>query len=712
MKLMRQHPELHSGKYPEELVAIAGASAGGINALVSAMSWCMDDDRMQGIAEDAIDNNLFRDLWLNVGFINLLPENASEYGHEDGLLSRRAFKEVIQQISDLLDQPIYRSDCAIPVALTVTRTEPVVMEVGGIRVRNQRFVIPFILKSLPSEPGKIILQSYLEGRSDKMLGNVIYLQSITNNQITLAKESIFSAVLASSAFPVAFGRVKLNYCLQQDDVSSSTPASGLCPINYSPTSGDFIDGGIFDNVPLGVARAFTELHPKPADTQYNYIYLDPASRRPLRKLEDSSQSKSGGYGLTSQLSFLSGAITSGEQYELYNVLRSDDWTGKDNRRILLTTRHPPITGEFLAHFGAFIDVAFREYDYYAGVYDGIINIAQYHCYRQNSLPSQKNSQCLATQARAVYEGLFSTQDHNVTHQIAYAVLAQLAHHEFYNTSDRAKWDWAWNDINTDIKSNILLVSTNLIATDYKDPDNDPVLHDFIAALPNNYDLTQADFIIKRILKLRNEDELKWFYPLASRASQRLLELEKHEESISHDSFRGLMGLAAFGVESSLADGKDFVWNQSTALNSWYQLLPYELAYDVSNTGWSLSWEPSWKFNSPWSLNTKITPYARQQSYDEHTVFNQIDFFISHQNKSSLFSSWGIGPSYNHQRQSHLNVDRENYGATAYVGFFGNKLRLTYGKRAESGGFFGDAIYLYIGITDIPGMTYWTKNTYW
>jgi len=51
-----------------KLAAIAGASAGGINALVSAMSWCMDERLMQGKASDTISSNLFRDIWLDVGF--------------------------------------------------------------------------------------------------------------------------------------------------------------------------------------------------------------------------------------------------------------------------------------------------------------------------------------------------------------------------------------------------------------------------------------------------------------------------------------------------------------------------------------------------------------------------------------------------------------------------------------------------------------------
>ncbi|MDQ1363270.1 MAG: hypothetical protein QG652_1131 [Pseudomonadota bacterium] len=714
LKLMRQFPEQRSDKYPAELAAIAGASAGGINALVSAMSWCMDDQLMQGKTDDVINNNLFRDIWLDVGFKNLLPENPRDYARDDGLLSRRAFDQVINRLRVLLDEPVYRNDCAIPVALTVTRTEPVVMEVDGVRVRNQRFVIPFILKSSAQEPGKIIIESYLVDQTNPMLGNVLYLQSGKKNNIGLDKESVIRALLASSAFPVAFGRVHLDYCLHKDRAETGLQDSTKCPPDYMATSGDFVDGGVFDNVPLGVARALTELQPKPDDAQYNYIYLDPASRRPLRSEIANTANHSGGFGLFSQLSFLGGAIASGEEYELYNVLRSADWSGNGDRKILLTTRHPPITGEFLAHFGAFIDEAFREYDYYAGVYDAINNIARYRCYRQNIMAGNNAdtyNHCLAEQAHLAYDGLFLAADKKQS-ALARAVIAQLAQNEYGNTLQQNSWQWAWKDADDNLSSNVLLVSSTLIAVSRLHPQADPELREFISLLPDSYDTTNSDFIIRRILKLRHEDELKWFYPLASRASLRLLELEKQEQEITGDSLRGLMGMTAFGVESGLGDEKDTAWNQSTALNGWYQLLPYELAYDVSNTGWSLSWEPKWMFSNPWSVNIKLTPYAVQQSFDERTVFNQADLFFSHRNQSSLFSSWGIGPSYNHQQKNRTGTDRENYGVSAYAGFFGNKLRLTIGKRAESGGFFGDEIYLYLGITDIPGMSYWTRRTYW
>jgi predicted acylesterase/phospholipase RssA len=716
LKYIRENPHERTDNYPPNLVGIAGASAGGINALVSAMSWCMDEQRMQTVAHDALDNNLFRDIWLDVGFNNLLPENPAEYDRDDGLLSRRAFDKVINRISVLLDKNIYRDGCHIPVALTVTRTEPVILNVGGIEVRNQRFVIPFMLQSSITEPGKLELVSYLMNRDDPMLGNVIYLQSGSGDGVHLHKDNVINAVLASSAFPVAFGRVALDYCLYaSEDIVSANVSQGKCPSGYVATRGEFVDGGVFDNVPLGVAKALTEAHVIPDDVKYNYIYLDPASRRTasgqIKKVVNQFDwLPNGGYGLSSQLSFLGGAIASGEEYELYNVLRSSDWSGKDKRRILLTTRNPPITGEFLAHFGAFIDEPFREYDYYAGVYDGIINIARYRCLRIAN--NENDLTCLANESMKIYTEL--TKEYVAENNLnqARAILAALARHEYQNTVGETNWRWMWEQDIKPVKSNAMKVATTLMSVASERPDTDPDLKSFMLKLPADYDVTHSSFVMRRIMKLRHEDELKWFYPLASRASLRLLDLERQEQQVTGDSMRGLVGLAALGVETTLGDRDDFVWNQSTALDNKYQWLPYEVAYDVFNTGWSVSWEPSWMFSRPWSLNVKITPFGYQKLNGERTEYSQFDVLLSHKNESSFFSSWGVGPGYNHLDMESTAADSNNAGLAVYAGFFGDKLRLTLGRRAPSDKFSGDELYMYLGLTDLPGISYWVRRIYW
>jgi hypothetical protein len=44
--------------------------------------------------------------------------------------------------------------------------------------------------------------------------------------------------------------------------------------------------------------------------------------------------------------------------------------------LTLSSRFHPLSGKYLAHFGAFLDRNFRVYDYYVGVYDAIYHIAE------------------------------------------------------------------------------------------------------------------------------------------------------------------------------------------------------------------------------------------------------------------------------------------------------------------------------------------------
>ena len=122
--------------------------------------------------------------------------------------------------------------------------------------------------------------------------------------------------------------------------------------------------------------------------------------------------------------------------------------------------------------------------------------------------------------------------------------------------------------------------------------------------------------------------------------------------------------------------------------------------------------PRWQVRDHWSLNFKLTPVAVQRAGNQRKMFSQIDILASFKVADSLISSWGFGPTYSRLRSPQPDARQENIGMAAYVDLLGDKLRLTLGKRAETGDFFGDEIYVYIGITDIPGISYWVNRTYY
>ena len=340
--------------YPE-LMSSVGASAGSINALISAIIWCADDmhsssnDPGNGLIlyRNTLDDNLFRAVWLNIGIDEILPADQNIYRQGDGVLTRAAFDQPINRIKQILDSNIYRPDCSVPYGMTVTRIDPFKMSIANVEIENQRFMIPVRLHSstTPEQSGKINIESYLLNKDDPYLGNVIHLRErkqINNDLYAVEPEHLINAVLASSAYPLAFSKVSLPNCsLQSTNDTTAKPYE--CPPDFNPRVDDFVDGGVFDNVPLGIAKALAE----PSETSlasyhkwtntarpYNYIYLDPDIRRPIanskilrQKDEDTKPLiEFTEHGIRSHLRFLQGAISTGRNYELYNVLRGGDWT--------------------------------------------------------------------------------------------------------------------------------------------------------------------------------------------------------------------------------------------------------------------------------------------------------------------------------------------------------------------------------------------------
>src|SRR5207249_1267662 len=74
---------------------------------------------------------------------------------------------------------------------------------------------------------------------------------------------------------------------------------------------------------------------------------------------------------------IAGAIPAARQYEMQTLARSlagDQRVPKDYIRV--TTRYFPVFGEHLDAFGAFLGRPLREWDFYAGVYDGLVYAAR------------------------------------------------------------------------------------------------------------------------------------------------------------------------------------------------------------------------------------------------------------------------------------------------------------------------------------------------
>ena len=842
--------------YPE-LMSSVGASAGSINALISAITWCIDDNKLEKARlslsgkerqsyNDSIHQNLFRTLWLNVGIDEMLPAENDIYRAGDALLTRAAFDHAIKQITEILKAKIFRADCNIPLGITVTSVEPVRMSIAGVEVENQRFMIPIRLQTAldDKDSGRIEIVSQPVNKGDPSLGNVMYLRQTKKagkQRYVIEPEHLVNAIMTSSAYPLAFGKVSLPHCAELD-ANDDTAMPYECPPGYHPRIGDFIDGGVFDNVPLGIAKALAEPQEWDLATRqrwqhtarpFSYIYLDPDNRRAVQRSALKHKSKQQkkevidpafmASGIRSHFKFLGGAVTTGRNYELYNVLRGGDWTShsydytcqlldalkindrklgrcstrlnptvntcqrllktkldvqhkldrkesetaaacllqdvqklqiiyydhdgvnlsakaitsirqkllhrlhtlakqnglqqlalsiealkKDklgDRRILLTRRFAPITGDMLGAFGAFIDQPFREYDYYAGIYDAVYGLADFLCKRRTSYQT-----CLASETKRIYIKLgvpAATDANNI-----FYLLAIHEHPDYQQQS--SPWQWlssAKYFPSLQQKGNLPIIFKAL-SKDF-DPAQDtiyeePEFTDFIHALFKScYQVSNSSQFMKRIHRLQDKDSKTWYYPLTSRLSARILEIEQESGDKYAPLMQGAFGLGAFALHSYIKDEESKLLIRSAApADTWMNWLPYEVGADFRNGGLIVSWLPGIDFTDNTSLDFKITPVHLNRYAGDSIWFSQMDVFFSYRRKG-VISSFGVGPTYTYTWDEWDGAKQNNVGASIYLAILQDKMRFTLGERdINDDGFAGDSTFFYISVMDIPGFVYW------
>ena len=334
IKMLKEVRE--SGKLVKpDLRSVAGASAGSINALLSAMYWCQEESAPLNSVED----NLFYETWVKLGIEDLSiegedPENKST------LFTRRGLEEKGKKIIAHLNKPIFKKNCEIPLGVSVTKVTPIVEEVSGIKIKNQHFSVPLTFKE---KNGKAIIAN------KKMPPSTDFYISIPN--IEENKTKLMNVLFASGAFPGAFQQVKLNYSYK-----------GKTKSHY------FIDGGAYDNTPLQLA---TELDKNAS----HFVFIDPSNMRKevIKEEEEEEEKIPIGFITTNAIPLLS-SLEIFQSMKLYQAI-NQYFRKNSNKSLILSSRFHPLTGKYLQHFAAFLDPNFREYDYHVGVYDAIYHLA-------------------------------------------------------------------------------------------------------------------------------------------------------------------------------------------------------------------------------------------------------------------------------------------------------------------------------------------------
>ncbi len=295
--------------------------------------------------------------------------------------------------------------------VSVTRTRPadVVLRSAdatagddGIHIATQRFVSTFDLRAGPAG-----LKFHQLSKHDHELGEYLTLPAPDG---VVSDAQVVDIIHASSAFPIAFGPKLIRHC--PDDDGDGAPVV-TCD-ERDAIWDKFIDGGVFDNVPLGLAVSLTSQTLAASDAEaVHYVYVDPDHHRTYRPpvVTPPERSDTRSVGLSSTFDFVSHFVQVSEQYELQTVTRylykpSDSGT-PSTPLPRLSSRFHPLMGSYLGHFGAFLARPFREHDFYVGIYDGLANTARELCgiTAAGRLLTDAEATCFSRTVRAAHDRL-------------------------------------------------------------------------------------------------------------------------------------------------------------------------------------------------------------------------------------------------------------------------------------------------------------------
>ncbi|WP_373032222.1 patatin-like phospholipase family protein [Sulfurovum sp.] len=631
-----------------ELSSIAGASAGSINALLSAMYWCQKDSVP---LKNHVDDNLFYETWVNLGIEDLTiygsdPENKSSLFTQDGLRNKG------DKIIEHLKKPIFEKNCEVPLGVAVTKVTPIVEEISGIKMKNQNFSVPLTFRE---KNGQGIVENKVLPPS-----TAFYL-SIPG--IEKDRKKVINLLLASGAFPGAFQQIKLDYRYKGK--------------NYSHY---FVDGGLYDNVPLDLAISLN----KNAST---FFFMDPSNIRKeaVRSKEDEEEQIPVGF-ITTNIGPVFSSFDIMQSMKLYDAINKN-FRGNSNKRLVLSSRYHPITGKYLAHFGAFLDINFRVYDYYVGVYDAIYHLAaafirhfperyghlsqiEIMDYLKTSLGLDENSEALAA-----YNLFLNTEFHHIKPKTMDRFSA------IYNAFDLKKADKKRYD-GAEFK-------TFLTKLDMKYLEESK--NSFIAYAKSDIDnmyRRPLRVIVERITTLENErDQAGEPGAFATATSV--------SAWAGSDLLKEKNGFEFLPLNVPEDEGKE---GMRTAL----RLLPGAIAADIKNGGLSFGYTARY-----YTANRDIVNgFEAKASYINSDDINDfvrldVDAFKAYSN----VINFGAGASFFGDMKGKFYKENTAYGVNAYVDLM-DILRLTYVHR---GGDTGNDDYIYLGIENIPSLIYWLNR---
>ena len=327
-----------------KLAAVTGASAGAINATIAAIESCRTPQ------SDPTQSPYWK-VWIPVGLDELLPADGSSVTRL-GLLQRAPLEKAAGYLQRYIERQNATAEaaqwtsgeCRVPIGIVATRLAPesVAMPVAAQRA-TERFGVVFdkdaegrlshITDCELAPPATLV-----RGEEAGCTRNEQFIRHPGSNNEPHGRPmfgDLRNLLFASSSFPLAF---------------EPRPLTSHEHVGAGATTDIYVDGGVFDNIPIAFAQA---LMPE-RDGTLVVVDSDNTPWKPTEQPASTYASIIDAAG-----AFTRGFVGAARTRELLQ-LKGD---------VRYPERRAMLTSDYLFAFSGFLDQHFREFDFYLGMLD-------------------------------------------------------------------------------------------------------------------------------------------------------------------------------------------------------------------------------------------------------------------------------------------------------------------------------------------------------
>lgn len=337
---------------PSGFAIVTGASAGSVNALLSAYAGCREPERTPS-------KSLFFQTWNTLALETLLQPGSVGLDHA---FSSKPITDAMDRLKNL--DPDGWTPCRFSLGATTTRLQSREIDLAqaahlhertGEPLRLSRYTEKFLLTAQGGRGQAPEFCPFPGCEGPPPPGSTFYPRLAQSEGHAIALDDVFNMVAASGAFPTAFEPRAIPH--RYFDSRSGQWVED--------TTTRFADGGIFNNNPLDLALRMSQWDTTPLRGSHRFLYFDPNAVS--WKWSPEEPQPWAGPGLLSTFeNLLTGFADTAMRAQLMDTLEAEPQV---RERIDVPVRHTPLAGEYLLAMSAFLDEDFRTFDFHRGMVD-------------------------------------------------------------------------------------------------------------------------------------------------------------------------------------------------------------------------------------------------------------------------------------------------------------------------------------------------------